>query len=152
EVTNQQFKQFVDAGGYTNREYWTEPFVKGDAIVPWEEAMAAFRDSTGRPGPATWALGTYPDGQHDFPVTGVSWYGAAAYAALAGRRRPRAHQWLGAHGIPQSSEIRRVSNFGGDGPSRGRSYASLSPFGNFAMAGNLREWAWNASSPAPGAG
>jgi serine/threonine protein kinase len=40
-------------------------------------AMALFRDTTGRPGPATWILASYPDGQDDYPVSGVSWYEAA---------------------------------------------------------------------------
>ena len=26
EVTNRQFKAFVDSGGYGNRSYWSEPF------------------------------------------------------------------------------------------------------------------------------
>ncbi len=30
EVTNRQFKQFVDQGGYSRRELWKEPSV-GDA-------------------------------------------------------------------------------------------------------------------------
>jgi len=34
--------------------------------------MARLRDRTGQPGPSTWASGDYPEGQHDFPVTGVS--------------------------------------------------------------------------------
>jgi hypothetical protein len=41
--------------------------------------MAAFRDATGRPGPATWELGRFPDGQSSHCVVGVSWYEAAAY-------------------------------------------------------------------------
>jgi serine/threonine protein kinase len=28
EITNRQFKAFVDAGGYQKEEYWKEPFVK----------------------------------------------------------------------------------------------------------------------------
>ena len=51
EVTNRQFKAFVDAGGYQRREYWTQPFVEGGRELTWEEAMARFRDTTGRPGP-----------------------------------------------------------------------------------------------------
>ena len=27
EVTNKQFKEFVDAGGYRKYEYWKQPFV-----------------------------------------------------------------------------------------------------------------------------
>ena len=42
--------------------------------------MKEFRDATGRPGPAAWELGNYPDGRDNFPVTGISWYEAAAYA------------------------------------------------------------------------
>lgn len=146
EVTNRQFKQFVDAGGYTNPDYWTEPFVKDGVTVPWSEAMNAFRDSTGRPGPATWSLGTHPEGQDDFPVGGVSWYEAAAYAAYEGTRLPTVQQWLRAHAIPQISDILQVSNFSGDGPARVGSYAGLSPFGSYDMAGNVREWVWNAAS------
>jgi formylglycine-generating enzyme required for sulfatase activity len=28
EVTNREFKRFVDAGGYSKEEYWRRPFVK----------------------------------------------------------------------------------------------------------------------------
>jgi hypothetical protein len=71
----------------------------------------------------------------------VSWYEAAAYAAFAGTRLPTIHQWLHAHAIPQTSDILRVSNFSGEGPARVGSYAGLSPFGSYDMAGNVREWA-----------
>ena len=30
--------------------------------------MSKFRDSTDRPGPATWELGTYPEGRGNYPV------------------------------------------------------------------------------------
>jgi formylglycine-generating enzyme required for sulfatase activity/predicted Ser/Thr protein kinase len=147
EITNRQFKRFVDRGGYANRSYWTQPFVKDGRILSWDEAMALLRDSTGRPGPATWSLGTYPDGADDFPVSGVSWYEAAAYAAFADVRLPTVHQWLRAHATPQSSAILRVSNFSGKGPVAVGRNAGLSPFGNYDMAGNVREWCWNASDP-----
>ena len=40
EVTNRQFKQFVDQGGYQKREYWKTPFVRETAsrcpgTMPW---------------------------------------------------------------------------------------------------------------------
>jgi hypothetical protein len=88
EVTNRDFKKFVDAGGYANLQYWKETFIKDGRAVSWQEAMQ-FRDRAGRPGPATWQLGDYPEGQGDFPVTGVSWYEAAAYAELLVRLCPR---------------------------------------------------------------
>ncbi len=57
-------------------------------ILNWDEAMAEFIDKTGRPGPATWEAGDYPDGQDNYPVSGVSWYEAAAYAEFAGKNLP----------------------------------------------------------------
>ena len=32
EVTNRQFKEFVDQGGYRRRDYWREPFVEGGQV------------------------------------------------------------------------------------------------------------------------
>jgi hypothetical protein len=93
EVTNRQFKRFVDQGGYQKREYWQALFVRDGKPVSWEEAMSAFRDATGRPGPSTWEGGTYPAGSDDFPVTGVSWYEAAAYAAFTGKSLPTLAHW-----------------------------------------------------------
>jgi serine/threonine protein kinase len=88
EVTNRRFKEFVDAGGYQNSRYWKQPFVRDGKVLAWEEAMSLFRDSTDRPGPATWVSGDYPAGRADFPVSGVSWYEAAAYAEFAGKSLP----------------------------------------------------------------
>jgi formylglycine-generating enzyme required for sulfatase activity len=85
EITNREFKKFIDAGGYRDRKYWVQPFVKNGRTLTWEQAMAEFRDPTGRPGPATWELGAYPEGQDEIPVSGVSWYEAAAYASLGGK-------------------------------------------------------------------
>ena len=56
EVTNKEFKRFVDAGGYRDRRYWTEKFVDRGRVLSCEEAMTRFRDKTGRPGPSTWEL------------------------------------------------------------------------------------------------
>ena len=61
--------------------------------LTWEEAMAEFTDKTGRPGPSTWQASDYPDGQDDYPVSGVSWYEAAAYAEYAGKSLPTGDHW-----------------------------------------------------------
>ena len=143
EVTNRQFKQFVDEGGYHKREYWTTPFVKDGKPVSWEAAMAAFRDATGRPGPSTWEGGTYPAGRDDFPVTGVSWYEAAAYAAFTGKSLPTLSHWYLAADIRITPLLIPASNFAGQGPARVGSYSSIGPFGTYDMAGNAQEWAWN---------
>ena len=41
EVTNRQYKEFVDRGGYTQREYWREPFVEDGRPLAWERGDRA---------------------------------------------------------------------------------------------------------------
>src|SRR5262245_8121723 len=145
EVSNRQFKEFVDAGGYRKREYWKEKFIKNGQEVAWEEAVSEFRDMTGRPGPSTWEAGTYPDGKADYPVAGVSWYEASAYAEFAGKSLPTVAHWYVAAGFGASGQITSFSNFGGQGPARIGTYLGLAPSGTYDMAGNVKEWASNAS-------
>lgn len=83
-------------------------------------------------------LGTYSEGQEDYPVSGVSWYEAAAYAEFAGKSLPTIYHWRRA-APGYSFEIVTLSNFGGQGPARVGSYQELLPFGNFDMAGNVKE-------------
>ncbi|HEU5250461.1 MAG TPA: protein kinase [Thermoanaerobaculia bacterium] len=145
EVTNRQFKEFVDRGGYGERRWWKVPFVLEGRTLSWEEATSRFRDSTGRPGPATWELGTYAEGQADHPAAGVSWYEAAAYAESVGKTLPTIHQWFRASDTGPFSEILFVSNFDGTSPSPVGSHAGLGPYGTVDTAGNVAEWCWNAS-------
>ena len=154
EVTNRRFKEFVDAGGYQNSRYWKEPFMRDGKVLAWEEAMSLFRDRSGRPGPATWASGEYAEGRADYPVCGVSWYEAAAYAEFAGKSLPTKHHWaqaagfftgdFGGSGFP--TLISSLSNFGTNGPASVGSHRGMNAFGALDMAGNVREWCWNQSS------
>ena len=147
EVTNRQFKAFVDGGGYARRAYWKQKFVIDGIEVPWEQAIAKFQDRTGRPGPATWEVGVYPAGQDDYPVGGVSWYEAVAYAEFAGKTLPTIYHWLRAAGVRLAAYITPLSNIDAQGPSAVGSYPGVSTVGASDMAGNVKEWCWNETTP-----
>jgi formylglycine-generating enzyme required for sulfatase activity/dienelactone hydrolase len=143
EVTNRAFKRFVDAGGYRRRELWKHPFLARGRELSWTDAMARFTDRTGRPGPAGWEAGGYPEGQADHPVTGVSWYEAAAYAAFADAELPTIYHWSRAAFTWGGAGIVPLSNFDGRGLAPVGQYRGVGPFGTSDMAGNAREWCLN---------
>jgi len=146
EVTNRAYKRFVEAGGYKRPDFWKEPFVENGRTLAWPEAMARFRDKTQRPGPATWEVGDYPEGLGDHPVTGVSWYEAAAYAVFAGKRLPTVYHWDRVALTWASGDIVPLSNLTGQGLVRTGSMAAMNRYGTHDLAGNAREWCANASS------
>lgn len=146
EVTNEEYKRFVDAAGYEKRELWKQPFVRGGRAIRWEDAVALFRDATGRPGPAVWELGNFPKGLEKHPVAGVSWYEAAAYAEFAGKRLPTIFHWNRAAQTQASLLIVPGSNFQGAGTVPVGGEGALSGFGTTDMAGNVKEWCWNEST------
>ena len=122
EVTNAEYKIFVDRGGYQKPEFWKQPFVKDGRTLSWEEAIAFFHDSTGRPGPAGWELGQFPAGQDRHPVAGVSWYEVAAYAEFVGKSLPSVYHWCRAANLSGSGTFVPGSNFSRlENGARGRS-------------------------------
>ena len=146
EVTNADFKQFVDAGGYDRREFWHVPFIREGGEVAWEDAVADFSDRTGRPGPSGWEVGSYPDGMGDHPVGGVSWYEAAASARFRGKELPTLYHWYLAAAPGLGQFILPQSNFEQAGTAPVGSFAGLAPSGALDMAGNVREWVHNSSA------
>jgi serine/threonine protein kinase len=147
EVTNREFKQFVDRGGYRDRRFWNVPFVKDGHTLSWEEAMALLVDTTGQPGPATWEAGNYPPGRDNYPVSGVSWYEAAAYAAFAGKSLPTEAHWLSASNLETvSSDLRflvPLSNLEGTHTQAVGVSGAVNTLGLYDVVGNVREWCWN---------
>lgn len=143
EVTNRQYQEFVDAGGYQSRKYWTNEFVQDGKQMKWEDAIALFRDATGRPGPSTWEGGHFPEGQANYPVSGVSWYEAAAYAAFAGKSLPAFAQWYEAASPDQSDYVVQDSNISLAKLAPVGQFQGLGAYGTYDMAGNVREWVLN---------
>ena len=126
EVTNAQYKQFMDATGYKAPNFWESP---------------EFRDS-----------GTL--NQPNYPVVGVDWYDAKAYCHWAGKRLPTeperekaARGGLEGKTFPWGDSITHDdANYDGTG---GKDiWSASSPVGSFApngyglydMAGNVWEW------------
>jgi DNA-binding winged helix-turn-helix (wHTH) protein/formylglycine-generating enzyme required for sulfatase activity/dienelactone hydrolase len=139
EVTNSEYKAFVDAGGYRREELW-DPVVVDGKVLRWDEAMRLFVDRTGRVGPSTWEGSDYPTGEADYPVSGVSWYEASAYARYAGRELPTAPHWQRALANSMFPWLLPASNFGGKGPQPGAQSPAMTHVGAYDMTGNVREW------------
>jgi hypothetical protein len=143
EVTNRDYQKFVDDGGYASPQFWPAVFHQNGRAISWREAMAQFRDTTGRPGPSTWVAGHYAQRQADFPVSGVSWFEAAAYAAYAAKSLPVLGQWYQAAPPDVAEYAVPASNITGSALAPVGSYTGVGPYGTFDMAGNVREWVAN---------
>ena len=164
EVSNQEYKEFINAGGYVKREFWKHPFVKDGRTLSWDEAMRVLVDRTGLPGPRTWSNQSFPEGKADHPVTDITWYEAAAYAGVSrqaagddlsmgeGGAERRDRPQAGVAGMPwgafypgdpleRSRELRQRSPC----PSTSAAFG-MSAFGAYNMAGNVAEWTLNDSS------
>lgn len=148
EVTNREYKAFVDDGGYSNSSYWSGMKLPDETPLN-ADAIAVFVDTTGRPGPANWELGSYPTGAGDLPVGALSWYEAKAYARYRGLALPTVHHWArvafapAEGGSETAPAISRASNFDASGPGSATSATGIGPWGTVNTAGNVREWVWN---------
>lgn len=149
EVTNAQYKEFVDAGGYSNANWWEHPFRLEGKTISFEEAITKFTDTVGRPGPAGWELGDYPDGQGDYPVGGVSWYEAAAYAKFRGKTLPSVFHWSAALFMdreafrPLAPDLSKSANINTGAVAPVGQFHNVGTSGAINMGGNQREWCFN---------
>jgi len=162
EVTNAEYHEFVRAGGYSNRALWTLPMRREGRTLAEDEASTLLRDRTGLPGPRNWTGQQFPEGTARHPVSSITRYEAAAYCMWKGQALPTLFEWEKAarerafthlEGVVfpwglvepgQSTEER--ANFGGPGTVEVDAHPlGLSPYGAYAMAGNVREWTANAA-------
>lgn len=121
EVTNKQFKEFLDTEGYQPK--WPMNFLKH------------------------WKNGIYPKGKADHPVVYVDFLDAKAYAEWAGKELPIEAQWQyasqGTDGriFPWGDEWDpKKANVNSDGTKPVGSFkGGASPFGVLDMVGNVAE-------------
>ncbi|MEX2180427.1 MAG: SUMF1/EgtB/PvdO family nonheme iron enzyme [Gemmatimonadaceae bacterium] len=152
EVSNAQYREFVRRGGYGQAEYWGAATAAG--IAP-----SRFVDRTGLRAPRDWVSQEPPAERADHPVTGVSWFEAAAFCVSHGKRLPTLYEWEKASrdGIVSpwgvimpwgymsaTVSTGRRANFGGSGTAPVDAFPfGISPYGVHALAGNAKEWLQN---------
>jgi gamma-glutamyl hercynylcysteine S-oxide synthase len=168
-VTNAEFADFVEAGGYGIREFWS------DEGWAWRERHRAQMPLYWRPQEGarwTWRrYGNIEELNPDAPVVFVNWYEAQAWCCWAGRRLPTETEWeAAAIGEPTAdlgrlSETKRLWPWGDQTPTPatanldfafdapldvGACPAGDSAFGCRQMIGNIWEWTASDFVPFPG--
>ena len=167
-ASNGDFVGFVDAGGYSSREYWS------DAGWQWRENEKAAHPAYWLPNPDGWQLRRFDQTfvlPVDEPIIHVNWYEAEAYCRWAGRRLPTEVEWEVAASRepgPTGKDLlpgKRRFPWGDDPPDARRvnldyraggvvDVAALpegdSALGCRQMMGNVWEWTENIFAPYPG--
>ena len=145
EVTNAQFKVFVDANPQWQKNNIDDRFYDSYSYYL-----------------AYWTGTDYPAGQANHPVTYVNWYAAMAYAAWAGKRLPteaeweyaargglagKKYPWGDAEPTPADANYSVAEDT--DRINSGESTTSVGQYaangyGLYDMAGNVQEWCLDA--------
>jgi iron(II)-dependent oxidoreductase len=158
-VTNAEWREFVDDGGYRNSRWWS---TRG-----WQH-----RERAGLTAPQFWnadgsrtRFGHVEDLPAGEPVQHVTYFEAEAYAAWAGARLPTETEWEKACTWDPRRNARRrypwgedepspvVANFGGAAlrPAPVGAYpAGASAYGAEQMLGDVWEWTSSPLRPWPG--
>ncbi len=168
-VTQSEFAEFVNDGGYRRREFW------GDDGWAWRESAGAEHPAYWRSaGKDKWERRVFDEWlplESDLPVIHVNWHEAEAYCRWARRRLPTEAEWeMAASCEPASDgqgvvERKRRYPWGDDPPTPERANldwramvcipapalpASDSAFGCRQMIGNVWEWTATDFGPYPG--
>ncbi len=159
-VTNAEYAAFVDGGGYSRREWWSED--------GWE-----WRSRENLQAPKYWAKRGDTWSQRRFdravplrpdePVVHVSWHEAQAYCRYANRRLPSEAEWEYAASWDPSADGKKHYPWGIQLPDAARANLGSAgiagveayPTGDAAsgcrqMIGNVWEWTASTFEPYPG--
>jgi iron(II)-dependent oxidoreductase len=142
-VTCGQYRDFMTAGGYQNRDWWS--------AEGWEWQKVHLVDR-----PLYWSENP---AFNNHPVCGVSWYEAEAYCNFAGKRLPSEAEWEKAASWDATNQTKLTYPWGEARPNaslcnHGNHLANTSPVNAFPkgaspagccdMLGNV--WEWTAST------
>jgi formylglycine-generating enzyme required for sulfatase activity len=115
-----------------------------------------FMDATKWRPPSSWENGMYPYGGDHFPVTGVSWWDATAYARWLGKRLPSEAEWEKAARGPDGRRFPWGDRFD---PDKANGETRLLPavsklegasiYGVVNISGNVAEWTASLYEPYP---
>ena len=129
EVTNAQFKAFVDANPQWHKGQVADKFDTGLHLLHWGN--------------------TYPAGKADYPVRHVNWYAAMAYAEWAGKRLPTEAEWeyaarggLAGKQYPWGDDepTPDLANYSPQNVTTPVGQYAANGYGLFDMASNVWEW------------
>ena len=161
-VTNGEFESFVQAGGYSRREYWSDE--------GWEWLQSS---NVTAPKYWTWLDGVWTSRSMDrthavqasHPVCHVCYHEAEAFATYAGKRLPSELEWEAAASWDPDTGTKQAFPWGDEAASRdlanidqlsfgtapvGSYPRNLSPIGCSGMIGDVWEWTSSDFGPYPG--
>ncbi|MBI2319756.1 MAG: ergothioneine biosynthesis protein EgtB [Betaproteobacteria bacterium] len=157
-VSNREFAQFVEAGGYETREFWS------DEGWSWKEQSLVRAPRYWARQDGVWYERRFQDLnalEADLPVMHVNWHEAKAYCRYAGRRLPSEAEWE----LAACGEGRGKPRFPWGDAAPGAGQANLGAagrvpadampegdgaFGCRQMIGNVWEWTESVFLPYPG--
>jgi iron(II)-dependent oxidoreductase len=161
-VTNGRFEEFIEAGGYSKREYWSDAgwdwVQSSDAIAPkyWTKVNGVWETRF-----MDWVDPVPPA----HPVCHVCYYEAEAFARYAGKRLPTELEWEAAASWNPETGTKQTYPWGEQAASKelanidqlsfgtapvGAYPKNLSPIGCSGMIGDVWEWTSSDFRPYPG--
>ncbi|NIM20296.1 MAG: SUMF1/EgtB/PvdO family nonheme iron enzyme [Candidatus Latescibacteria bacterium] len=148
--TNEDLRNQAQIDEFPQRRVWIDGFYI-DVHEVTNAQYKVFVDSMKVRPPHHWKNERYPVGRDGYPVVGISWHEAAAYARFVGKRLPTEEEWekaargMDGRRFPWGDEFDKSKANNGNRPMAIMRFPDgVSPYGLHDMAGNAAEWvdAW----------